>query len=189
MTDFDNRFADRVREAFDAYEEPVDEAAWARTQAALASGADSNAAPVVASGARRAEDRAPVASGVSRRHGIWAGATALAALVLAAGVWLARPTLSPEAEMPAVATATPPSRDNAETAAEPDRAAEADGLAAPAASGEDVCPWLGSRQRREQPQVGDRSDALRKASGAAPRRATAWRATACRATATARACS
>jgi len=35
MSTFDDRFADRVREAFDAYEEPIDEQAWAQVQARL----------------------------------------------------------------------------------------------------------------------------------------------------------
>ena len=108
MTDFDDRFADRVREAFDAYEEPVDEAAWARMQASLASGAAASGA--AASGPpRRAGDRAATGAATrQRRRALWVGSAALAALVLVVGVWLVTPGLSPEADAPALAVAPPP---------------------------------------------------------------------------------
>ena len=79
MTLFDDRFAERVREAFDAYHEPVDPAALARLQAAL--DAD-RAAPD-----RAAPDR-PTARGHRQPGRRWTRrrtVAALAALVVALG--------------------------------------------------------------------------------------------------------
>ena len=69
MTPFDEEFADRAREVFDAYREPADPAALARMRAALGHG--------------RAPDRAPVASVRRRRRAL----AALAVLVAAVGAW------------------------------------------------------------------------------------------------------
>ncbi|OZC04466.1 hypothetical protein [Rubricoccus marinus] len=162
MTDFDDRFADRVREAFDAYEEPVDEAAWARTKAALASGASETgpAAVPVASGAapRRAGDRSAAAQ--RPRRAVWIGAAALAALILAAGVWTARPGLAPEAEAPAVAVA----QQEPEPAAD-DLAPEASDSTEPAFA--DPAPASGESAAAVAPE------ASRAARGLAPRRSAA----------------
>lgn len=73
MTLFDDQFAARVREAFDAYDEPVDEAALARMRAALGHGP------------ARAPDRSAVARRQTvRRRGLL---VALAAVLAASGVW------------------------------------------------------------------------------------------------------
>lgn len=95
MTDFDDRFADRIREVFDAYEEPVDEAALARMQAAL------GRPPVVpAEPPPVAPDRPPLAP--RRRTRPWraVGLAALGALVLALGaaLWSTQttPDLAPQ---------------------------------------------------------------------------------------------
>ena len=99
MTPLDRRFADRVRDVFDAYEEPVDEAALARLRTALA------ASPTTPTD-RRAPDRAPIRAGAARSRRVATVAAVL--LVLASGAWLwSRPTGAP-ADRPAVASARPP---------------------------------------------------------------------------------
>ena len=75
MTGFDERFADRVREAFDAYEEPPDEAVLARLQTALATGTSP------------APDRLAAVPVRSRRW-LWGIVAGLAALALVGGAWL-----------------------------------------------------------------------------------------------------
>ena len=125
MTDFDDRFAERVREAFDAYEEPVDEATWARVQTSLA--ASGAAAPREA--APRAADRAPAAGQRPRRRG---AAFALAAVLLAAsgvGLWALRGGPAPVPAAPAVATAAP---EASPAGSEPPEAADAGEPASPA---------------------------------------------------------
>ena len=98
MTSFDERFADRAREVFDAYAEPVDEPTWERVQATLAT----TRTP--------APDRAPIAGAWTRRS---RALVALATLVLVGGVgsWAVWQTVSPDPEVApvAVTTDTPPS--------------------------------------------------------------------------------
>jgi hypothetical protein len=108
MKPFDDRFADRVREVFGAYEEPVDEAALARMRAALGH------APSGAPGRRR--DREPEAGTTVRRVPRY-GAFALVALALVASVWMwagrsGHPS-APETARPPVAE-TPAFTPNAE---------------------------------------------------------------------------
>jgi hypothetical protein len=98
MSPFDERFAERAREVFDAYEEPVDEAELNRLQVAL------NHRPSAAPMYR--QDREPTAQMAAPRVR-WVGIIALGALILAGGVWqiVARidvPGL-PEAAQPLVA--------------------------------------------------------------------------------------
>ena len=84
MSAFDDAFADRVREVFDAYHEPVDQAALARMRAALGHTVPS------------APDRAPVARQHSHaRRGLW---IALAALIVAGAVWLQTRPVAPDSE-------------------------------------------------------------------------------------------
>ena len=88
MTPFDERFADRVREVFDAYEEPVDEAAWERARSALARPAG-------------APDRPAAAGARTRRQ---RGLAVLAALLVASGgAWVVWQASTPDA--PLVASA------------------------------------------------------------------------------------
>ncbi len=95
MTDFDDRFADRVREVFDAYDEPVDPQAWARMRAALGPGV--------------APDHPPLAGPTTRRRrGI--GAAVLAVLAVASALWL-RTDLTDAPAPPTVAEAWPPALD------------------------------------------------------------------------------
>lgn len=88
MSAFDNALADRVREVFEAYDEPVDPAALARMKTALG-----HAPPV-------ALDRAPVARHSRTRRGAW---VALAALMVAGGVWLHTHSGAPDLEPVATA--------------------------------------------------------------------------------------
>ena len=94
MTDFDDRFADRVREVFDTYEEPIDPAALERMRAALGRGA-----------AGRALDRPPAPRSSGRwRKAAWIG---LPVALLAASLWLRVSTDTPPE--PSVSAATTPS--------------------------------------------------------------------------------
>ena len=97
MSDFDDRFADRAREVFDAYGEPVDPAALARMRAALGH-APAGPAP--------APDRPPAPAPRSVRR--WRGlVVALAVGVVAGGIWLqtAQAPRAPVAAGPPLATA------------------------------------------------------------------------------------
>lgn len=87
MTPFDDQFADRVREAFDAYEEPVDEAALARIRAAL--------------GPTSAPDRGPVAGRARRWR--WTVVATCAALLIAGALWARWPSAPAEPVRVAVA--------------------------------------------------------------------------------------
>ena len=88
MSSFDQAFADRVREVFEAYDEPVDPASLARMRAALGH------VPA------HAPDRAPTRT---RRRG---ARVALVAALAAMGVWLALPG----APAPETVANTEPSR-------------------------------------------------------------------------------
>lgn len=97
---FDERFADRVRDVFGAYEEPVDEGELARTLGALRGPAQGPAR-----GDRPAAARDRSRWGPARRSGRSGPAALVALLVaLAAGVWAVRGP-SPEPEGPLVAAA------------------------------------------------------------------------------------
>ena len=119
MTTFDDRFADRVREVFGAYEEPVDEGALAAMRAAL--GAAAGPAP------DRPAARPPEAARWARR-----GLPVLAVLVLAGALW---GVLSPPAPPTGVdAAGTPP----------PNAVAQADPAAPPAPSDAPASPASGA---------------------------------------------
>lgn len=116
---FDERFADRVRDAFDAYDEPVDEAALARLQAALGQGGSH--------GRRPAADRGPVAPARSMRWRV--AAAALVLLALGTSVW--RLQTHPvetaglaDAPSPPATTSERPERAEVASAFESDAAAE-----------------------------------------------------------------
>ena len=124
MTSFDDRFAERVREAFDAYHEPVDPAALARLQAALDADrtAPARTAPARAAPAPASPDRLP-ARGLRQPGRRWTGRraiAALAALVVALGGGLLALQLADRSgpAAPAVAEAS-----GGEPAAAPDAAA------------------------------------------------------------------
>ena len=89
---FDEQFADRVREVFGAYEEPVDAAALERMRAALGPGG---------AAARRGPDRGPVAGRGSGR-GRW-GVLAAVLVAAGAGLWALRSGPPEEPDRPAVA--------------------------------------------------------------------------------------
>ena len=102
---FDDRFADRVREAFDAYEEPVDEAALERMRAALGHAAPAAPPPVPP----RAADR-PAVAGRGGRRLRFGSVVALSAVLatVAVGLWLAAPDAPLEVGPTAVASAPTP---------------------------------------------------------------------------------
>ena len=119
MTDFDDRFADRVREVFDGHEETVDEAAWARVQAALStSGATASAVP----GARPAPDRPPVARAASQRTRMLA-VLAVLVVVFGAGAWRVWQAVQTSPDVPDIAMA-----EERETVPSPVRPQSDDGL-------------------------------------------------------------
>lgn len=122
MTPFDERFADRVREAFDAYDEPVDGAALDRMRAALG---HPDARPPAA-------DRGPVAGRQVRRR--WVLVAVLVALAAVGGVWLRAVQTDPG---PAVATVPADGSARAVRDAQPSVAprSEAPRAAAPAPNG------------------------------------------------------
>ncbi|MEL6615105.1 MAG: hypothetical protein AAFQ43_05175 [Bacteroidota bacterium] len=133
MTDFDDRFADRVRDVFDAYEEPVDNAALARLQAAL--GVTAGPPPL-------APDRPPLAPRRERRRWRAVGLAVFGALVLALGatLWSLGAPAAPEAASGAVAESTgrhqasgDPGAASGETAATPEETATTSPLASPEA--------------------------------------------------------
>ncbi|WP_420457253.1 hypothetical protein [Rubrivirga sp.] len=152
MTDFDDRFAERVREVFDAYGEPVDPAAWARMREALG--------PVPAA------DRPPLASPTRARRR-WAGVAALVAvLAVGGGVWLlaTRPAPSAERARALVADVTSPgpaSTDGTPSARAEEAAPARDAAVPPStpgrvalrASGRPSAPTA----RRPQPAAGHRT--------------------------------
>ena len=115
---FDDRFADRVREAFDAYDEPVDEAELARTLAAVR-----RSAPPAA---RRAADRPSAARPLGRRRR-GAVLVAVAALAVTSGLWLQAPRTDPDAAPPSIVSAPEGGAVEAEL---PDTEAEPPALAA-----------------------------------------------------------
>lgn len=115
-TPFDERFAARVRETFDAYEEPVDEAALARMRAALGH----------PPAARRAPDR-PARAGQPARWRRGLGVLAALALAVGVAVWTGRggPLSEPSPEVAALDTtdaagpaAFPPEASGADLTAE-----------------------------------------------------------------------
>ena len=129
MTSFDDRFAERVREAFDAYHEPVDPAALARLQAALDADrtAPAPAAPAHGGAAPASPDRPP-ARGLRQPGRRWPGRraiAALAALVVALGGGLLALQLTDRSgpAAPAVAEASGDEPAAAPDAAAPDAAA------------------------------------------------------------------
>ena len=122
MTDFDDRFADRVREVFDGYEEAVDETAWARTQAAL--GAVSGPAAAAVPEARTAPDRPPAArAGGRRTRGL---VVLLVLLVVGGGVWGLWQAGQTPRDVPALADAQESAPPAPPRAPSPDGARESD---------------------------------------------------------------
>ena len=158
MSDFDKRFADRVREVFDAYEEPVDPAALARMKAALGTSRGAPPAP------SPAPDRAPVRGARASRGTLWRMGAAAALAVLALGLWLMSlpgTAPGPETARDAVASADSPAArtepDDADRAT-PDASETASDPSAALAEGEPSRPDLAVASG---PPTASRADAPR----------------------------